>query len=165
MAEKRISPPGPKEAALRALREGLARLPYDDPSIARTGRPKVTKTAPAAPATPAREAKTMKRKSTAKARTMAKKASRPKKGAAKKAAAARAAKKIGARKADQVVTGEQVADMICRPDGASMDELVAALKVEAHPMRAKIHYLKTRKGYAIENKDGRYYGAEPKDVS
>lgn len=48
------------------------------------------------------------------------------------------------------------------PGGASMAELVAEFGIEAHPMRAKIHYVRHKLGWNVEIKDGRYYATEPK---
>lgn len=48
------------------------------------------------------------------------------------------------------------------PGGASMAELVAEFGIEAHPMRAKIHYVRHKLGWTVEIKDGRYHATEPK---
>lgn len=55
-----------------------------------------------------------------------------------------------------------VAKFMARPNGASMDELVAEFGIEAHPMRAKIHYIRHKLGWTVEIKDGRYHATEPK---
>lgn len=60
------------------------------------------------------------------------------------------------------VSGQQVADFVSRAGGASMDELVAEFKIDAHPMRAKIFYVRHTLGYDVEVKDGRYHGTSPK---
>lgn len=62
-----------------------------------------------------------------------------------------------------------VGALICRqkghrdaPEGgASMAELEAAFKIDAHPMRAKIHYLRHEMGYVIDRRGGRYHGLPP----
>lgn len=43
-----------------------------------------------------------------------------------------------------------------------MAELVAEFGIEAHPMRAKIHYVRHKLGWNVEIKDGRYHATEPK---
>lgn len=48
------------------------------------------------------------------------------------------------------------------PGGASMADLVAEFGIEAHPMRAKIHYVRHKLGWAVEIKDGRYHATAPK---
>lgn len=48
------------------------------------------------------------------------------------------------------------------PGGASMSELVAEFGIEAHPMRAKIHYVRHKLGWNVETKDGRYHATAPK---
>lgn len=60
------------------------------------------------------------------------------------------------------VPAQAIADFICRTEGASMAELVKKFKIEPHPMRAKIHYVRHQMGYAVEMKDGRYVGKAPK---
>jgi hypothetical protein len=51
-----------------------------------------------------------------------------------------------------------VANFMARPGGASMAGLVEMFGIEAHPMRAKIHYIRNRMaGWDVELKDGRYY--------
>lgn len=70
--------------------------------------------------------------------------------------------KAEAKPRDGRVSGQQVADFVSRAGGASMAELVAEFGIEAHPMRAKIHYARHTLGYAIEVVDGRYVGTAPK---
>jgi hypothetical protein len=44
------------------------------------------------------------------------------------------------------------------PEGASMAELVEKFGIEAHPMRAKVHYVRhSMPGWSVETRDGRYY--------
>lgn len=94
-----------------------------------------------------------------KTKSKAKKKSKP---AAKKAAPKKkaAAKKPAAR--EGTVSAMEIGDFICRPEGASMAELVAQFGIEAHPMRAKIHRCRHDLGYTIETVDGRYGGTAPK---
>lgn len=60
------------------------------------------------------------------------------------------------------VSGQQVADFVCRAGGASMEELVAQFGIEAHPMRAKVFYVRHTLGYEVEVREGRYHGTAPK---
>lgn len=60
------------------------------------------------------------------------------------------------------VPARDVAELICRPAGASMAELEKAFGIRAHPMRAKIHYARHNLGYRIEVLEGRYHGERPK---
>jgi len=60
------------------------------------------------------------------------------------------------------VSGQDIGNATCVAGGVSMADLVKTFGIEAHPMRAKIHYAKHKLGYAIENRDGRYYGTAPK---
>lgn len=41
----------------------------------------------------------------------------------------------------------KIAKMMARPNGASMEEMVEATKIAAHPMRAKIKLVRDRLGY------------------
>jgi hypothetical protein len=63
---------------------------------------------------------------------------------------------------DGRVSAQQVADFVSRAGGASMEELVAEFGIEAHPMRAKIFYVRHTLGYDVEVKEGRYLGTAPK---
>lgn len=82
---------------------------------------------------------------------------------AKKKAAKKTAPKTSKPKAEKTtVPALEVAAFICREGGASMPELVEKFGIEAHPMRAKIHYVRHKLGYAVETKDGRYYATAPK---
>lgn len=91
-------------------------------------------------------------------------------GPGKKIARERPARKPAEKAAKKApVPAVAVGAMICRPvgdaaaplGGASMDELVKKFKIAAHPMRAKIHYLRHELGYEIEIEDGRYRGKPP----
>lgn len=145
---------GPKESQRRKLREDRA-----------ARQPK--KTEPTAPAAAdQQETTTMKTKAKAKTRKTSKKTPAKKRGA-KKRPNANARTRV-ARKG--TVPAQDVADFVSRPvghrdaplGGASMEELVARFKIEAHPMRAKIHYVRHELGYDVAVKDGRYHGTPPK---
>jgi hypothetical protein len=52
---------------------------------------------------------------------------------------------------------------MAREGGASMAELVEKFGIDAHPMRAKVHYIRNQiDGWSVETKDGRYYATGPK---
>ena len=92
-------------------------------------------------------------------------AKKPKKTAAKRKPAAKKTPKAAAPKTasgKKGVPATDIAAFICRDGGASMAELVAEFGIEAHPMRAKIHYVRHKLGYGVETKDGRYVGTPPK---
>jgi predicted trehalose synthase len=56
-----------------------------------------------------------------------------------------------------------VANFMAREGGASMAELVEKFGIDAHPMRAKVHYIRNQiDGWSVETKDGRYYATGPK---
>jgi len=55
-----------------------------------------------------------------------------------------------------------VAAFVCRKEGASMAEMEKKFGIDAHPMRAKIFYIRHELGYKVETKDGRYFGTEPR---
>lgn len=57
-----------------------------------------------------------------------------------------------------------VGTFIAREGGASMAELEKQFKMDAHPLRAKIHDARHKLGFAITHdaKQGRYFGKEPK---
>lgn len=90
------------------------------------------------------------------------------KKAAKKKPVAKAKTAKPAKKAKpstrKAVPAQDVADFICQPGGASMAELEAKFGIDAHPMRAKIHYVRHQLGYAVETKEGRYHGTAPKEA-
>jgi hypothetical protein len=69
-----------------------------------------------------------------------------------------------ARASDRkVVPALDVANFMARENGASMAELVEKFGIEAHPMRAKIHYIRNQiPGWEVETKDGRYFATAPK---
>jgi hypothetical protein len=81
----------------------------------------------------------------------------PKKRTVPKLAAA--AKKTAAPR--QTVSAQAVADFVSRPGGASIEELTKKFGIEAHPMRAKIYNVRHTLGYAVEVREGRYYGTPP----
>ena len=86
-----------------------------------------------------------------------------KKAAANLKAAKKSESKVSKPKAERTtVPALEVAAFICRDGGASRPELVAKVGIEAHPMRAKIHYVRHKRSYAVETKDGRYYATAPK---
>lgn len=57
-----------------------------------------------------------------------------------------------------------VGTFIARAGGASMADLEKQFKMDAHPMRAKIHSARHQLGFAInyDAEKGRYFGTEPK---
>ena len=85
--------------------------------------------------------------------------SKPKAAAKKKAPPAAKKPKASGKKG---VSAQDVADFICQPGGASMAELEAKFGIDAHPMRAKIYYIRNTLEIAIESKDGRYFGPPAK---
>jgi hypothetical protein len=128
-----MKPPGSKEAQLKALRERRDPAPAR-PAAKREGD--------------GREENRRKYRSEA----------APKKRAAPKLAAA--AKKTAAARAARERAGD-VAEFVSRPGGASMEELTKKFGIEAHPMRAKIYNVRHTLGYAVEVREGRYYGTPP----
>ena len=60
------------------------------------------------------------------------------------------------------VPARDVGDFICRDGGCTMAELEKNFGIEAHPMRAKIHYAKHKLGYDIKHDGERYSGTAPK---
>jgi len=60
------------------------------------------------------------------------------------------------------VSGQAIGEATCRKGGITMAELVAEFGIEAHPMRAKIHYAKHKLGFTIVSEGGRYVGTAPK---
>lgn len=162
-----MAKPGPKELQRRALREASAvpgkharKMIFESPPCVGHSMPK-TETPPAPPATQETAVKKTTKKTAAKRKPTAKKATSAK---APKAAASKA------RKGKKPVPAIDVANYICRPKskdnplgGASMAELEKRFGIEAHPMRAKIYYVKHELGFDVVSKEGRYYGAAPKD--
>lgn len=63
------------------------------------------------------------------------------------------------------ISGQAIGEATCVAAGVTMADLVKKFGIEAHPMRAKIHYAKHQLGYTIENRDGRYFGTRPKAES
>jgi hypothetical protein len=81
-------------------------------------------------------------------------------------ASAADAKKQTAKAVPKVDAVQMIADMMARPAGASMDEMVAATGIDAHPMRAKIKLVRDRLGYTTDapcKENGyRYHATAPK---
>lgn len=118
--------------------------------------------------------------------SMKKAKKKPAKPAAKKRTVSEASANLKAAKARVVSTGEgnkfkvvipktskpkaarttvpalEVASFMARDGGASMEDLVKEFGIEAHPMRAKIHYVRHKLGWTVETKDGRYFATAPK---
>lgn len=97
---------------------------------------------------------------------MAAKKTKAKKTTAKKAKAARPTAQVNARTPVNEVV-EKIARMMQRKNGASMQEMVDATGIEAHPMRAKIKQVRDKLGLRTEapskENGGRYFirgGAE-----
>jgi hypothetical protein len=82
-------------------------------------------------------------------------------GAKKTTVQARRALKPTTERSKNRVPGVDVAEFTCVAAGVTMEMLVKKFGIEAHPMRAKIHYAKHQLGYTIENRDGRYFGTRP----
>lgn len=69
-----------------------------------------------------------------------------------------------ANKGRKPVTALEVAQYIAAAgeQGVAMADLEKKYKIDAHPMRAKIHYIKTNlDGWTVENRDGRYFATGP----
>ncbi len=103
-----------------------------------------------------------------KAKTTSKKAPKCKKAKTSKASARAqsASRADAARKATSPKpnTVQVIADLMARPEGASMDEMVKAIGVEPHPMRSKIKLVRDRLGYSMtapSKENGRRYFAQP----
>lgn len=84
---------------------------------------------------------------------------------AKKAARSRARKPVKAAEpgAGKTIV-QQVADLMARPNGATTAEMVAATKIEAHPLRAKIYDVRHKLHYEVESPtkaNGMRYKATP----
>lgn len=60
------------------------------------------------------------------------------------------------------VNVQDVADMMARKSGASMEELTERFGIDAHPMRSKVFHARHKLGYAVERREGRYYATPPK---
>lgn len=56
----------------------------------------------------------------------------------------------------------EVAAFMAREGGAAMADLEKEFGIDAHPMRAKIHYVRHKLGWTVETKDGRYFATAPK---
>lgn len=160
-----MAKPGPKELQRRALREARAR-----PRAGSVSRSTIAKTGTllAAPNLDAQAAIDAANQETDVKKPKTKTA--PKRKPAAKIIKAKAPKKAAAsKKARAPVPALDVAAFICRHaskdnplGGASMAELEKKFGIDAHPMRAKIFYVKHTLGYDIESKDGRYHGTPPK---
>lgn len=152
--------------ALRIRRATKGTRPSIPPDILRriaasepTGGAKPSKpdNAPVQASAPAKETTMKKRK--AKKPAVAK----PKKrGVSESAANLRAAKAKKPTAAKTTIPALEVAAFVCRDGGASMAELEKEFGIDAHPMRAKIHYVRHKLGYGVETREGRYYGTAPK---
>jgi len=70
--------------------------------------------------------------------------------------------KVQAAQAGVRISGKDIGDATCVAGGITMADLVKRFGIEAHPMRAKIHYAKHKLGYVIEHRDGAYHGTAPK---
>lgn len=92
----------------------------------------------------------------------AKKRSRSEASANLKAAKAAAPKTSKPKAARTTVPALEVAAFMARDGGAAMAELEKEFGIEAHPMRAKIHYVRHKLGWNVETKDGRYFATAPK---
>ena len=150
---------GPKEAQRAALRESKmtgreARSATARAMVAAVDGPK--KVEP--PATPAEESgvvKKAKKKPAPKAKAKAPKIAKAK-------VAAKPAKKIASAKGVDR-SPLTVGTFITRDGGCSMAELEKEFKMDAHPLRSKIHAAKHKLGFAIEYdaKEKRYTGQAP----
>lgn len=178
---------GPKEAEVRALRERRAAgkryrespvafvkkfmsdpklMPFQETAIKALTEADASKpvNAPVEASAPAKETIVKKRKAK-KTKKRLKAVSTGKADTFKVEGLAAAKKKAKQPKAAKTgVPALEVAAFICREGGASMPELVKEFGIEAHPMRAKIHYVRHKLGYGVETKDGRYHGAAPKEA-
>ena len=146
---------GPKEAQRRAQRETKmtgreARSATAKAMVAAVDGPK--KVEP--PASPAEESGVSKKKPAKKAAPKAK---------AKPPKIAKSAKKItSAKGVDR--SPLTVGTFITRPGGCTMAELEKEFKMDAHPLRSKIHAAKHKLGFTIEYdaKEKRYTGQAPR---
>lgn len=144
---------GNKEAQLRELRE-------------RRGVGDNTGTISSDPPGESKQEKDMNTKTPAKSKRLA--AVNAKAGAKLDRALKRAADKANAGKRTRVPGVDRsplaVGTFIARKGGASMAELEKAFKMDAHPLRAKIHDARHKLGFKIDYdaEKNRYFGAEPK---
>ncbi|NMG39745.1 DUF3489 domain-containing protein [Chelativorans sp. ZYF759] len=62
------------------------------------------------------------------------------------------------RAAGEPTQGERVAEMVDRPDGTSLVEIIEALEILPHSARALITvHLRKKRGWKVVCRDGRYY--------
>ena len=148
---------GPKEAQRAALRESKmtgreARSATARAMVAAVDGPK--KVEP--PATPAEESGVSKKAKKKAAAPRAKAKAKPPK--AKAAAPKKTAAKPGVDRSPLTV-----GTFITRPGGCTMAELEKKFRMDAHPLRSKIHAAKHKLGFAIEYdaKEKRYTGQAP----
>lgn len=129
---------GPKEGQLRALRETRAERKTKENTV--TTKTKTTQTK--------------------RGKTQSAKAAKPLDGAVKRAAPKAKRTKVPGVDRSPLTVGT----FIARAGGASMAEMEAQFKMDAHPLRAKIHAARHQLGFAIEYdaEKGRYFGKEPK---
>jgi hypothetical protein len=148
-----VTKAGAKELQLRALRDGPRTGTVSRSTIEETG------TLLAGPNLD-REEQKRKVKMTTKKQTKA--AVEPKPGRAKKPAKPAAAKRVRVPGVDRSPLA--VGTFIARKGGASMAEIEAQFKMDAHPLRAKIHAARHNLGFKIDYdaEKNRYFGAEPK---
>lgn len=152
-----------EEPATKALRKELARAAMKE-QAERLARLKETKASKIPAAKAATQESTMKNAKKSPRKAAAKPAGKPApKKASKSRAAAQNARTPAAAKRDVV---QEIADLMARPNGASMDELVKATGILAHPMRAKIKLVRDRLGYTTtapgKDNDYRYHAQPPK---
>lgn len=98
---------------------------------------------------------------TSKKKTAPKIAKKGGKKATKAPSAPKAASAVSAGCPDKV---QIIANLMARPEGASMEEMVAAIQIEPHPMRAKIKLVRDRLGYTTtrpSKENGYRYFAQP----
>ncbi len=152
---------GPKEQQRRAQRESKmtwreARSATARAMVAAVDGPK--KVEP--PASPAEESSVVKK---AKKKPAPKAKAKPPKTVKAKAAAKPPAKKVPAAKGVDR-SPLTVGTFITRDGGCSMAELEKEFKMDAHPLRSKIHAAKHKLGFAIEYdaKEKRYTGQAPR---
>lgn len=117
--------------------------------------------------TAAKKAPPKKARATKSARTVARKAQKAESSSTRKAAkAARTPISPAASRLDPVQKThvvDAIAKMMAGPNGASMDEMVAATGYDAHQMRSKIKLVRDRLKYTVtppSKANGRRYHAE-----
>lgn len=175
-----MKPPveGSKEFQIRGLR--LKRAAGERTERIQTAAKAAKPISAPVPASAQQQETTMKKAKKKPAKPTAKKRSRSEASANLKAA--KRGRAAGASKS-KIVTAENgiskpgapvpaldVANFMARPvghkdaplGGASMAELVEKFGIEAHPMRAKIHYVRHKLGWTVETKEGRYFATAPK---